>query len=258
MNTLHDARSSRPTRRGFTILELLVVMGIIGLVAALAVPAMSKAYGVAAETQCVSNLRSLGQATAAYTVDHKRAFPAGLGHAMNSMGGVVGATGSSTHPSNQPAENRLLNRYLGDAFGAAVCPLDRGDQRYDAPTTADSWGASYAVPNNDYDFFYGTRAYAYRFARNGLWSLEGFGVLDVTSPNTKAVMSDFIQMRNLDAEERHAWHGVQDGHLRSGMAFVDGHAQILRLKELQRSLTVPVVYRTYGQVEAMAKEDLYY
>ena len=257
MTTRTTKRRSRRSRPGFTILELLVVIAIIGLVMALSIPAMSKALGVAAESNCTSNLRSLGQATAAYTVDFKRKFPAGLGNTLNVLN-LVGDRGIGNHSGNIPAEDRLLNGYIDHAYDTAVCPLDRGEERYDAATTADFWGTSYSIVNNDYDNSFGTRAYAYRFARNGLWSLEGFGILDVTSPATKAVLTDFIQMRNLDANERHAWHGLQDGHLRSGMAFADGHAETLRLKVLPSTLTQRIDYRTYGQIEKMAKEDLYY
>ena len=247
----------QPTPRpAFSLIELLVVIAIIAIVAALAVPAMSRAYGVAAESRCVGNLRSLGQATAAYSTDHKRKFPAGLGRSLNTLN-LAGAQGTGSHAANTPAGERLLNAYIDHAYDAAVCPLDHGDQRYDTPRIADYWGTSYSIVNNDYDV-YGPRAYAYRFARNGIWSLEGFGLLDVTSPATKAVMTDFIQMRNLDADERHAWHGVQDGHLRSVMAFVDGHAEVVRLKVLQPNLTQPLTPLSYGRVKEMAKEDLYY
>ena len=53
-------------RGGFTIIELLVVVSIIGLLMALLVPAISKARDSALQTQSLSNLRNLGAACQNY------------------------------------------------------------------------------------------------------------------------------------------------------------------------------------------------
>jgi prepilin-type N-terminal cleavage/methylation domain-containing protein len=60
-------RYTRPTRHaGFTIIELLVVVSIIGLLLALLVPAIGKARDSALQTQSLSNLRNLGAACQNY------------------------------------------------------------------------------------------------------------------------------------------------------------------------------------------------
>lgn len=58
------------TRSGFTLVELMVVVGIIALLIALLLPALRKARSAANTAACLSNLRQLMQASAMYTADN--------------------------------------------------------------------------------------------------------------------------------------------------------------------------------------------
>jgi prepilin-type N-terminal cleavage/methylation domain-containing protein len=67
----------RRRKNGFTLVELLVVIGIIALLISMLLPALNKARWMAQKTVCLSNLRQLGTAFRMYAIQHKDAIPIG-------------------------------------------------------------------------------------------------------------------------------------------------------------------------------------
>jgi prepilin-type N-terminal cleavage/methylation domain-containing protein/prepilin-type processing-associated H-X9-DG protein len=64
-------------KRGFTLVELLVVIGIIALLMGLLMPSLSKAREESRRVKCLSNLRSIGQGMYLYAQAYRDRLPNG-------------------------------------------------------------------------------------------------------------------------------------------------------------------------------------
>lgn len=71
----YGSRSLLHTARGFSLLELMIVVATITLLATIAVPAFMKAREASMRTTCMNNLRQLSAACDQYRLDNTNAVP---------------------------------------------------------------------------------------------------------------------------------------------------------------------------------------
>lgn len=77
---------SSPSRKGFTLLELLATVAVIGILAALLVPAVGKVRESAHRAACVGNMRQIGAALIAFGNENDGWGPETFGH--RGLGGL--------------------------------------------------------------------------------------------------------------------------------------------------------------------------
>jgi len=119
--------------RGFTLIELLVVIAIIAILAAMLLPALSKAKDKARQANCLSNLKQWGLAQTLYAGDNGDAIPR---DGMSTAGTYPGSGTDGNHADPNAWFNalptlvgeRTLNAYWNDPGGnmAAKLPFPGG------------------------------------------------------------------------------------------------------------------------------------
>jgi prepilin-type N-terminal cleavage/methylation domain-containing protein/prepilin-type processing-associated H-X9-DG protein len=154
-------------RRGFTLVELLVVIGIIALLISVLMPALGKARDQANSIKCMSNMRQIGQAYLMHASEHRNhvptaglihgpynATPQGLGDAAK-IKFMYYSDGGAERPLPMPA---ALGVYLGQKITASnaaelqaqmdsgairnvfTCPTQQEDSMLDGVMLADQTG----------------------------------------------------------------------------------------------------------------------
>ncbi len=145
--------STRNSRNAFTLVELLVVIGIIALLISMLLPALNKARDSANTAACLSNLRQLGIASIMYTNENKGWLPAWTD--------VADAAEPTGYKPQAPADlsgthwTQSLRKMIGNSGFVFGDPTRNNVPLFQCPTDIDAqaqewfprYPVSYAMPD---------------------------------------------------------------------------------------------------------------
>jgi prepilin-type N-terminal cleavage/methylation domain-containing protein/prepilin-type processing-associated H-X9-DG protein len=234
-------RLNASTCAGFTLVEVLVVIAIISLLAAILIPSLSKARQQTRRVLCQSNLKQIAAGWEVFFQESRDRLLRGVNKEYNYGGRQGNGSNAFGKNPNQPVA-KPLNRYLklplvtrtgGDVFS---CPCDSGT-RFVRPSGFSYYGTSYypnhlLIGQNQVTSPPGdpceSACRLWTRVNRKIGTLTRCGVQDVSRV---ILIGDYSWLDNWDRsvpDDFPYWHQKRSMH---NIAFVDGHAEFVTIRK---------------------------
>lgn len=208
-------------RHAFTLIELLTVIAIIGILAAILVPVVGKVRDNARRSECISNLRQIGGALFLYAADNKNKLPPVSStwppsSVETTWGRAIWTYAGYSAQSYRNPENDLIGA-VGADRNIFHCPVSKRE-----PVVAP--GSSQALNGNRMSYGLNSFPLTRKIGWDGAYKSTAIPLADVTTPSRTAMVN----------ETSYALGGYEGFYQQSGLIphaggsnflFYDGHVE---------------------------------
>lgn len=203
--------------RAFTLVEMLVVIGVIGILAALIFPALSAAKNRAMRTTCLNNLKQINLGVHMYADDH---------------GDVLTLVGTNTSPDVWTDYKNWMKSYVG--LNGASSPQDT---LFTCPADTYYYFEYALIPQGRHSqpqYNYSSYAFNAGNTRAVTGQFPGIAGRKLTSIKNPARTVLVTEFSSLDPYSWHANQKESSGQAgasgsRNMMSFVDGHVEYIKM-----------------------------
>jgi prepilin-type N-terminal cleavage/methylation domain-containing protein len=223
-----NAPTATSRRCGFTLIEILVVIAIIGILAALLLPALSDAKSKGKRIGCINNLKQLSLADQMYTADNNGKLPENFPEGRGTNSWVAGNMRVATQATNQ-----LFIRQ-GKFF-----PYANNPACYHCPADLAMANGFPHVRSYSMNSWMGSRVMEMEPAQKSYRTFVQESELNVASPATLWVLIDeheatiddgFFLVTMDDTYPFASFPAMRHDH-GYALNFADGHAQVIKLRD---------------------------
>ena len=204
--------------KAFTLVELLVVIGIIGILAALLLPVLSRAKAKAQRSACMNNLRQINLGVRMYADDSSDAFPA--------------PRKNNGPPDAFTAYTKLMKSYLGMTGASSeraklfTCPADTFYYDYN-----DRVSEGLHLQSRYYYSSYAFNGGNFPMGKPPVprWpGIAGRKLSSIKEPVKTVLVTEFVALGP------YSWHqpAGASGHYNNAqdmVSFVDGHVRFIKI-----------------------------